>query len=82
MAYPIYLTIGNIPKDIRRKPSRHAQLLLGYIPTSKLEGMENKSTRRHTLANLFHACMGKVLGLIASASETGLEMMSRDGVWH
>jgi hypothetical protein len=24
MAYPVYLTIGNIPKDIRQKPSRHA----------------------------------------------------------
>jgi len=73
--------IGNIPKDICQKPSCHAQLLLGYIPTSKLEGMENKSACHCTLANLFHACMGKVLGLIASASETGLEMMSGDGVW-
>jgi len=81
MAYPIYLMIGNIPKDIRRKPSHHAQLLLGYILTSKLEGMENKSAHCCTLANIFHVCMGKVLGLIASGSETGLEMMSRDGVW-
>jgi hypothetical protein len=36
-AYPIYMGIGNIPKDIRRKPSRSAQMLIGYIPTSKLE---------------------------------------------
>ena len=36
MAYPIYLTIGNIPKDIHRKPSRHAQILISYIPTTKL----------------------------------------------
>ncbi|KAF8869819.1 hypothetical protein BD779DRAFT_1479404 [Infundibulicybe gibba] len=27
-AYPVYLTIGNIPKDIRKKPSRHAQVPL------------------------------------------------------
>ncbi|KAJ7750301.1 hypothetical protein B0H16DRAFT_1843496 [Mycena metata] len=32
-AYPVYLTIGNIPKDIRRKPSRQAQILLAYLPT-------------------------------------------------
>ena len=57
MAYPIYLIIGNIPKDIRRKPSRSAQMLLGYIPTTKLEGFANKTGRRRTLANLFHACM-------------------------
>ena len=42
-AYPIYLTIGNIPKDIRRKPSRMAQILIGYIPTSKLLGLTNKA---------------------------------------
>lgn len=80
-AYPIYLTIGNIPKDIRRKPSRQAQILLGYIPTTKLDGMENKSGRRRALANLFHACMGDVLGPISSVGETGLAMMSGDGVW-
>jgi hypothetical protein len=45
-AYPIYLTIGNIPKDVRRKASQHAQVLLGYIPTTKLEHMSNKTARR------------------------------------
>ncbi|KAG1831329.1 hypothetical protein EV424DRAFT_1470100 [Suillus variegatus] len=33
-AYPVYLTIGNIPKEIRRKPSRHAHILLAYLPTT------------------------------------------------
>ncbi|KAF9015985.1 hypothetical protein BDZ89DRAFT_919687, partial [Hymenopellis radicata] len=35
--YPIYLTIGNLPKDIRRKPSRMGQVLVAYLPTTKLE---------------------------------------------
>ena len=35
-AYPVYLTIGNIPKELRRKTSLQAQLLLGYIPVTKL----------------------------------------------
>jgi hypothetical protein len=81
MAYPIYLTIGNIPKEIRRKPSRHAQLLIGYIPTTKLAGITNKAARRRALANLFHACMQIVLGPINSYGETGIAMMSGDGVW-
>ena len=81
MAYPIYLTIGNIPKDICRKPSRHAQILIGYIPTTKLAGMENKSARCRALVNLFHACMQNVLGPIGPASENGVAMMSGDGVW-
>jgi len=81
MAYPIYLTIGNIPKDICWKPSCHAQLLIGYIPTTKLEGMPTKTGRRCTLANLFHSCMQNILGSISSVGETGIAMMSRDGVW-
>ena len=81
MAYPIYLTIGNIPKDIRRKPSRHAQILIGYIPTTKLEGMPTKAGRRRALANLFHSCMRNILGSISSVGKTGIAMMSGDGIW-
>jgi len=81
MAYPIYLTIGNIPKDIRRKPSRHAQLLIGYIPTTKLEGMLTKAGCCCALANLFYACMWNILGSISSVGETGIAMMSGDGIW-
>jgi hypothetical protein len=41
--YPVYLTIGNIPKSIHRKPSRGAQILLAYLPTTKLEHIQNKA---------------------------------------
>ena len=81
MAYPIYLTIGNIPKGIRRKLSCHAQILIGYIPTTSLGSIMNKAARRRALGNLFHACMEKVLAPIASCGEQGVAMMSADGVW-
>ena len=81
MAYPIYMTIGNIPKQTRRKLSYHAQMLIGYIPVTKLVGISNRAARRRALANLYHACMREVLGPISSYGETGLEMMSGDGVW-
>ena len=42
MAYPVYPTIGNIPKEIQQKPSRQAQLLIAYIPTTKFEGITTK----------------------------------------
>jgi hypothetical protein len=42
--YPIYMTIGNIPKDMQQKPSHQAQLLIGYIPTTKLEGVTNEGS--------------------------------------
>jgi hypothetical protein len=81
MAYPVYLTIGNVPKDIRRKPSHHACVLIGYIPTTKLAGIGNKAGRRRALANLFHGCMRAVLEPIDYIGETGVPMMSGDGIW-
>jgi Plavaka transposase len=43
-AYPVYLTIGNIPKEIRCKLSCHAYVLLGYLPTTWLENEANKAS--------------------------------------
>ena len=43
--YPIYLTIGNIPKDICCKPSRMAHILIGYILTTKLPWLTNKAAQ-------------------------------------
>src|SRR6202453_753711 len=80
-AYPVYMSIGNITKDVRRKPSKGAQMLIAYIPTSKLEGITNKAGRRRALANLFHSCMAKVLNPIRFHGETGLMMLCGDGTW-
>ena len=77
----MYLSIGNIPKDIRRKPTRRAQMLIAYIPTSRLETFSNKAARRRALGNIFHFCMRTVLAPIASHGETGLAMLGGDGIW-
>ncbi|KAI0055803.1 hypothetical protein BV25DRAFT_1815128 [Artomyces pyxidatus] len=80
-AYPIYLTIGNLPKDIRRKPSRGAQILLGYLPTTGLTHIKNRDTRRRAVANLFHACVRKILqATVKDAGLNGVPMASGDGV--
>ncbi|KAI0027336.1 hypothetical protein K488DRAFT_61896 [Vararia minispora EC-137] len=81
-AYPVYVTIGNIPKDIRSKPSRRAQILVAYLPTSKLDTITNKAARRRTLANLFHECMRQIVAPLKSAGVTGVAMARGDGVWH
>ena len=82
MAYLIDLTIGNILKDIHWKPLYHAQLLIGYIPTTKLEGMPTKAGCHYALANLFHFCMQNILGSISSVGKTKIVMISGDSVWH
>ncbi|KAI9451165.1 hypothetical protein BJY52DRAFT_1206005 [Lactarius psammicola] len=71
-AYPIYMTIGNIPKEIRRKTSLCAYVLLGYLPMTKLELEKNKARWKRLTANLYHACMRRILNPLALAGENGL----------
>ncbi|KAG1770180.1 hypothetical protein EDD22DRAFT_977203 [Suillus occidentalis] len=81
-AYPVYLMIGNIPKEIRRKPSCRAHILLAYLPTTRLEHTANKASRRRVIANLYHACMSCILAPLKTAGVNGLVMSSGDGAWH
>ncbi|KAF8320234.1 hypothetical protein F5887DRAFT_905168, partial [Amanita rubescens] len=80
MAYPVYMTIGNIPKHIRRKPSRRAQILIAYLPDSKLKLIVNKASRRRTLANLFHSCLQRILSPIETTGVDGMEVTGGDGI--
>jgi len=82
MAYPVYLTIGNIPKDIRRKPSHRGQILLAYLPTTKLEHIDNIASRRRALSNLYHACVRKVASPLETAGPNGSEMWVSNGDIH
>ncbi|KAF8867851.1 hypothetical protein BD779DRAFT_1463451, partial [Infundibulicybe gibba] len=79
-AYPLYMTIGNIPKEIRRRPSSRAYVLVGYLPTSRLSHIKNLASRRRCLVNLYHACMGKILAPLESAGQVGVQMASGDGL--
>ncbi|KAF9522133.1 hypothetical protein CPB83DRAFT_872088 [Crepidotus variabilis] len=63
-------------------PSRQGQILLAYLPTSKLKHITNKSACRRAVANLFHACMGFLLKPLEILGETGLLMRSGDGAVH
>lgn len=76
------MSIGNIPKDVRHKPTQRAQMLMGYIPTTQLEHIKIKAAQQRTLANIFHACMHKILSPIEFYGETGIAMMTGDGTWY
>ncbi|KAL0566234.1 hypothetical protein V5O48_015780, partial [Marasmius crinis-equi] len=79
-AYPVYMSIGNIPKEIRRKSSRGAYLLLAYLPTSKLTHIRNKSARHRALANLFHTCMHHIMAPLEKAGKKGVRVVDGVGV--
>lgn len=81
-AYPVYLTIGNIPKHVRRKPSSRAHILLAYLPTTKLEQITNVESRRRAVANLFHACMNQILSPLQKAGVNGVNMSTGHGDIH
>jgi hypothetical protein len=81
-AYPVYMTIGNIPKALRRKLSSRSYVLLGYLPTTKLEHEKNQSKRRRLLANLYHACMHRILQPLVSAGQDGIFMSTAEGLIH
>ena len=64
--YPLYMSIGNIPKNVRRKYSRNAFPVIAYFPI--LEGTPKETALeifRKAKTLLYHNCMSWVLrGLI------------------
>ncbi|KAF8157857.1 hypothetical protein B0H34DRAFT_656376, partial [Crassisporium funariophilum] len=77
-AYPVYLGIGTTAHEIRRQPSAHAMLLIGYIPVSKLECFLAK--RRSVEGfQLFHECMRVILKPLVEAGKSGIMMNCADG---
>ncbi|KIJ43605.1 hypothetical protein M422DRAFT_229030 [Sphaerobolus stellatus SS14] len=78
MAWPVYLTIGNVDKAIRRKPSWRATVLLGYLPVSKLHCFKD-SERTEQRRLLFHYAMSAILAPLKEAGLNGVEMTCADG---
>ena len=53
-AWPVYVTIGNLSREARRRRTTPGTLLAGFIPTAKLQDPLLKS-------QVYHYCMGKLL---------------------
>ncbi|QRV89130.1 hypothetical protein RhiJN_17148 [Ceratobasidium sp. AG-Ba] len=70
-AWPVYLTIGNISKNLRRRPSKHAMILLGYVPVTDLTGNEE--------SQFFHDCVKIMVESMISAGKNRVEMFCADG---
>ncbi|CAE6472817.1 unnamed protein product [Rhizoctonia solani] len=77
-AYPVYITLGNIPKAIRRKPNTYGTLLLGYLPVPKLECFTAKA-KTHQKERVFHQCMKEIVKPLEQAGRNGVAMECGDG---
>ena len=77
-AWPVYLTIKNISKKIRRQPSTHATILVGYLPVAKLDCF-SEGVRSLQGYRLFHHCMAMIFGGLVQAGREGVEMVCADG---
>ncbi|KDQ14416.1 hypothetical protein BOTBODRAFT_109889, partial [Botryobasidium botryosum FD-172 SS1] len=78
-AWPVYLTIGNIAKSVRRKPSNHATILLGYLPVLDLRIFSEK-LQSSKGADLFHLCMQMITAPLVKAGKEGLIAVCPDGL--
>ncbi|KAF7333807.1 hypothetical protein MVEN_02337600 [Mycena venus] len=77
-AWPVYLSVGNLSKATRSKPSERATVLLGYIPVCKLNCF-SKQNRSAAGYQLFHRCMRIMLDSLVSAGNDGVDMLCADG---
>ncbi|KAM5532219.1 hypothetical protein V8D89_014119 [Ganoderma adspersum] len=77
-AYPVYLTIGNLPKDVHRKPSRCRQILLAYLSSSH-HHITNKAAHCCVVTNMFHHCLLTILKPLIKAGIFRITVTSSDG---
>ncbi|KAG8685595.1 hypothetical protein FRC11_010354, partial [Ceratobasidium sp. 423] len=79
-AHLVYLTIGNLPKRLRRKLSSHATILIGYLLVPKLDCEPNADAKRQLKRNLFHHCVWDMLKPLTQAcANGGVEVPCADG---
>ncbi|TCD59805.1 hypothetical protein EIP91_011412 [Steccherinum ochraceum] len=78
VAWPVYLSIGNIAKATRRQVKARATVLIGYLPISNLDCFSSATC---SLAGyrLYHKAMSVLLETLEKAGTDGVDMVCADG---
>ncbi|KAG8762028.1 hypothetical protein FRC11_011594, partial [Ceratobasidium sp. 423] len=77
--YPVYLSIGNISKAVRRRPTKRAMIIIGYLPVEDFEDVANEETRANYRGQLLHRSLSTLLAPLKTASSDGLLAWCADG---
>ncbi|CCO35903.1 hypothetical protein BN14_10024 [Rhizoctonia solani AG-1 IB] len=78
-AYPVYATLGNVSKSIRRKQSKRATILLGYLPVEDFSDIKDSAERQRLKDELVHRSMEVLLEPLKTASIDGVGIWCADG---
>jgi hypothetical protein len=78
-AYPVYITIGNISKALRRKQSTRATVLLAYLPVDTFHHITESEERSRLKHEVTHRAMAIIMEPLRKASREGVEMQCADG---
>ncbi|KAF9015791.1 hypothetical protein BDZ89DRAFT_911199, partial [Hymenopellis radicata] len=79
-AYPVYLTLGNIPNALRRKPTEQVCILIAYLPVEKMsKGRLTKREHSARYQRLFHHAMRIILSPLIDAGKDGVQMVGGNG---
>lgn len=78
--YPAYITIGNIPKAIRRKPSSHAYRLFAYLPTVTFNDANlTDKDKRLAKSRVYHHALKLIFENVEEPASQGTEFISANG---
>ncbi|KAG8734472.1 hypothetical protein FRC10_011708 [Ceratobasidium sp. 414] len=78
-AYPLYISVGNIQKSVRRRTTSKATALLAYLPVEEFENAVDADQKARLKNELTHRAMEKVTEPLRTASKDGVEMLCADG---
>ncbi|KAG8732289.1 hypothetical protein FRC11_014643 [Ceratobasidium sp. 423] len=78
-AHPVYFSIANLPKHIRRTHSHRAMVLVGYLPIPTLDCEPDSKAARELKDKLFNDCIRHLLTPLTDAERVGMEVVCADG---
>ena len=84
MAWPVYMSLGNLPMNLRSSPSTGSWVPIAYLPLCEWEMELNSTQKDHTFhgictSRLFHQALKHALLPLEEAGRFGVQMVDGHG---